>query len=103
LISHLTGKNELGSVKLEGELNNIDNISGHWPATMPHNPQHLHIIVELPPGMHCVHSSWVSRQRDFTDHVSIVLNLLSHFTTSLLAALLTMSSSFIATYHALLL
>jgi len=34
---------------------------------------------------------------DFTDRVSIVFNLVSHFTTSLLAALLTMSSSFIAT------
>jgi len=42
-------------------------------------------------------------QPDFTDRVSIVFNLVSHFTTSLLAALLTMSSSFIATYHAFLL
>jgi hypothetical protein len=57
---HLTasGKNVSGSVKLEGEP---DNTSGHWPATTPPNPQHLHIIVELPSGERCVHcggGSW---------------------------------------------
>jgi hypothetical protein len=47
---HLTGKNVPGSVKIEGEL---DNISAHWPATTLPNPQPLRIIVELPSGVSC--------------------------------------------------
>ncbi|KAI0257398.1 hypothetical protein BJV78DRAFT_32546 [Lactifluus subvellereus] len=43
---NLIGKNVPGSMKLEEDF---DNISAHWPATTPLNPQHLHIIVELPP------------------------------------------------------
>jgi hypothetical protein len=49
----LIGKNVPGSLKLEGEL---DNISTHWPAAT--SLQHVHIIVELPSGKRCVH--WVS-------------------------------------------
>jgi len=50
---NLTGKHVRGSVKLEGEL---DDISDLWPATMPPNPKHLQIIVELPSsGKRCVH------------------------------------------------
>ena len=41
----LTGRNVAGSVKLEVEL---DSIICHWPAATPPNPQHIHIIVELP-------------------------------------------------------
>ncbi|KAI0245112.1 hypothetical protein BJV78DRAFT_1289046 [Lactifluus subvellereus] len=46
LWKNLIGKNVPGSMKLEEDF---DNISAHWPATTPLNPQHLHIIVELPP------------------------------------------------------
>ena len=49
---NLTGKNVLGSVKLEGET---DNISLHWPVPMSPTPKRLHIIVELPSGKRCVH------------------------------------------------
>jgi len=42
---HLTGEKEPDSVKL---VSVPDNISDHWPANTPPNPQHLRIIVELP-------------------------------------------------------
>jgi hypothetical protein len=80
----------LGSVHLD----EVDDISDHWPATMPPNPKHLHIIVEIPSGERCAH--WVSE-------ISLTMSRLSStsFLTSLLllAAVLTMSSSFIATYY----
>jgi hypothetical protein len=40
------------------ELDELDDISAHWPVTMPLNRKNLHIIVELPFGKRCVH--WVS-------------------------------------------
>jgi hypothetical protein len=43
----LTGKDVPGSVPLERVL---DRICDHWPATMPPDPEHLHIIVEPPSG-----------------------------------------------------
>jgi hypothetical protein len=50
----------------------LDNISDHWPANTPPNPQHLRIIVELPSGKRCVH--WVS---EISLTVSVVLNFAS--------------------------
>jgi hypothetical protein len=49
------GKNAPGSVELEDGLYKI---SVYWPVTTPPNPEHIHIIVELPSGKRCVH--WVS-------------------------------------------
>ena len=66
---HLTGKDVPGSVRIEG----LDTISSHWPATTPPNPQHLHIIIELPAGKRRV---CVLDQRDLTDCVSIALSLI---------------------------
>lgn len=42
-LKNTTGKDALGSVRLKSKL---DKISVHWPA--PPNPNHLHVIVELP-------------------------------------------------------
>ena len=35
------------------QLEELDNISDHWPVTSPLNPNHLHIIVEPPSGASC--------------------------------------------------
>jgi len=48
-LKNLTGQNVPGSVQLE----ELDNISDHWPVTSPLNPNHLHIIVEPPSGASC--------------------------------------------------
>jgi hypothetical protein len=46
-LKQVTGKNVPGSVEVKGQL---ERISGHWPATSPPNPNHLHIIVERASG-----------------------------------------------------
>ncbi|KAN0124749.1 hypothetical protein V8E52_001301 [Russula decolorans] len=55
LWKHLTGKDVPGSVSLERVF---DKVSDHWLA--PHNPSHLHIIVELPPADTSLRSNTVS-------------------------------------------
>ena len=48
-LKHLTGKSVPDSV----ELDEIDSISDHWPATT--HPKNLQIIVELPSCKPCMH------------------------------------------------
>jgi hypothetical protein len=51
------GKSLPHSVQLKRELAKI---SDYWPATTPPNPEHLHIIVELPSGASCFLPSYVN-------------------------------------------
>jgi hypothetical protein len=87
-LKSLTGQNVPGSV----ETYDIHNISHYWPVQPTPN---LHIIVEFASGERCAHR---------VSEISLTLSRLSltSFLTSLLllAALLTMSLAFIATYHA---
>lgn len=50
-MGYVTGKNVVGSVKLDGEL---DNVPAFWPMNMPFDPRRVHILVELPSGKRCV-------------------------------------------------
>jgi hypothetical protein len=70
----LIGKHVKPSEELEGDL---EKISHYWPANDRPDPEHIHIIVQVPPGKRWV--QWVS------EILLTALLSVCHFTTSLLS------------------